>query len=244
MSLPFLMANWPASSHIHACTTFRSHPYSNSDFNLSPFVGCKESAQKNRMILSQALELSCPLPWLKQVHGSDVVEATNQSLNVQADGSWTQSMNQVCVVLTADCLPIVLTDELGSVICALHGGWRGLAQGIIEQGVTKLRQVSSTPLMAWLGPAIGPQSFQVGPEVREAFVTDQPCLESAFTPDSSRVGHFLGNLYEVAKLQLNLLGVDQVYGGDFCTYTDCDRFFSYRKESACGRMATLIWRSD
>lgn len=242
MSSPLLKANWPVPAHIHAVTTLVNHPYSEHAFNLSPFRGEPKHAQLHHQILTQTLNLQADLRFLKQVHGTDVVKAPYEQ-GLEADGCWTDKANYICAVLTADCLPVLLTDLKGSVVCALHAGWKGLAGQIIARGVQQIQQVSQSPLMAWLGPAIGPCHFQVGPEVRDAFLSVDELHESAFLPDWRKEGYYLADLYKIARQQLQRLNVEHVYGGGFCTYSEHDRFFSHRRDPECGRMATLIWKS-
>lgn len=240
MLRPLLKANWPAPSHIHAYTTFKSHPYGVADFSLSPFVGDMEQTTRNNKIVTQTLGLKTPLTFLKQVHGAEVVQAPYEQ-GTEADGCFTSRTHQVCAVLTADCLPIIMTDKDGTVVCALHGGWRGLAAQIIAKGISQIKKTSDKPILAWLGPAIGPEVFQVGPEVRDAFVNQNPLHQSAFKEDMSKPGYYLADIYMLAKQQLKELGVVDVFGGEYCTVTHEDMFFSYRRGDQCGRMATLIW---
>ncbi|MBI5611464.1 MAG: peptidoglycan editing factor PgeF, partial [Gammaproteobacteria bacterium] len=156
----------------------------------------------------------------------------------EADGAWSAQPGVVCAVLTADCLPVLLCDRTGTRVAALHAGWRGLAAGVIEQGVRALG-VAPDELLAWLGPAIGPRAFEVGAEVRSVFVKHDPAAGVAFAP--SRDGRFLADLYALARLRLSALGVARIGGGGFCTVTERERFFSFRRDGSCGRMATLIW---
>lgn len=142
------------------------------------------------------------------------------------------------MVMTADCLPVLLCDEQGSVVAAVHAGWRGLGGGVIEQAVRAMN-VPPQSLIAWLGPAIGPQAFEVGEEVRAAFIEHQPQAAAAFVSGAS--GKYLADLYLLARQRLNTLGVSRIYGGGLCTYTDSERFFSYRRDGATGRMGTFIW---
>lgn len=172
--------------------------------------------------------------WLRQVHGTTVIEADARPSLAEADAAIAHRPGTVCAVIVADCLPVFLADEAGSVVGVAHAGWRGLAGGVVENTVQAAR-VAPSWLMAWLGPAIGPTVYEVGEEVRAAFAGH----ESAFTP--TRPGHWLLDLYAVARRRLADAGVARVYGGGYCTYTDSGRFFSYRRERARERMAALIW---
>ena len=153
-----------------------------------------------------------------------------------ADGSWTDQIGLPCVVMTADCLPVLLCDEAGTRIAAVHAGWRGLAAGVVESAVHALGEGQ---WMAWLGPAIGPDAFEVGGEVRDAFLNRLTEAEGAFRQGNE--GRWYADIYVLAELVLRRCGVDRIYGGGYCTMTEVDRFFSYRRDGRTGRMATLIW---
>ncbi len=190
----------------------------------------------NRRLLRSAVPAD-PF-WLRQVHGVAVVDGRGGENHPQADASVTGLVGQVCAVMTADCLPILLCDQAGSVVSAVHAGWRGLAAGVIENAVGAMHRPGDQ-LLAWLGPAIGRQAFEVGGEVRTAFVGSDPAAASAF--DERPGGKWLADLYALARRRLAMVGVDAVFGGDFCTFTDAERFFSYRRDGMTGRMASLIW---
>jgi len=183
--------------------------------------------------------------WLQQVHGTEVVAAGTAAAPV-ADACWTGRAQLACAVLTADCLPVLFCDRAGSTVAAAHAGWRGLAAGVLEAAVAAM-PVSPGDLLAWLGPAIGPRAFEVGEDVRIAFVdaVDYADLKSrvagCFTP-ASRAAHFHADLYGLARLRLAGAGVTEVYGGEHCTFTEKDAFFSYRRDGKTGRMASLILR--
>ena len=184
--------------------------------------------------------------WLKQVHGTVVVDAAQAACQPEADACVSAHPGAVCVVMTADCLPLLLCDDKGTVVGAVHAGWRGLCEGVIEQAVQAMA-VPPTTLMAWLGSAIGAHAFEVGDEVRTAFVAAQPQAAAAFvpsllTPEENK--KWLADIYQLARLRLNALGISRIYGGDFCTYTDHARFFSYRRDGVTGRMGTFIWLSE
>jgi hypothetical protein len=238
----FILPDWPAPANVRAAVTTRiggvSHaPY--DSFNLATHVGDDPAAVRaNRASLRSALALPSEPLWLKQVHGITVVDAAQGGVEPEADGAYATQPGAVCVVLTADCLPVLLCNRAGTKVAALHAGWRGLAGGVIEAGVRALG-VPGSELLAWLGPAIGPQAFEVGPEVRAAFVQQDAQAAQAFR--AAREGKYLADIYLLARQRLQRLGVAAVYGGGFCTVTDSTRFFSYRRDGACGRMAALIW---
>ncbi len=240
----WIIPDWPAPQRVRACSTSRSGGVSGppfDSFNLAGHVGDDtEKVAENRARLKQALDLPAEPVWLKQVHGTRVVDAAGVSGTPEADGSYTRETGVVCAVLTADCLPLLLCDEQGSRVAAVHVGWRGLAAGVIEAA---LQHVGDTrQLMAWLGPAIGPLSFEVGDEVRETFVTHDPAVQHAFRP--SPPGRWLADLYHLARQRLNAQGVTRIYGGGWCTYSESQRFYSYRRDGVTGRMATLIWMKN
>jgi YfiH family protein len=170
--------------------------------------------------------------WLRQVHGTTVIDLDAQ-LQRQGDAAVTRTRNTVCAIKAADCMPVLLADEAGRVVGGAHAGWRGLSAGVIEATVGAMGTPGRS-LIAWLGPAIGPRVYEVGDEVREAFAE-----KDAFSP--SRPGHWLLDLYEVARRRLRKMGVDRIYGGGLCTYSDPARFFSYRRDGSTGRMAAMIW---
>lgn len=235
-----LIPDWPAPQNVRTLQTTRhggvsAAPY--DSLNLGGHVGDAPLAvARNRMLLAPLLP-SEPV-WLNQLHGTHVVDAAQTVCWPQADASITTRPDAVCAVMTADCLPLLLCDEQGSVVGAAHAGWRGLCNGVIEQTV---RAMNAPPdsIIAWLGPAIGAQSFEVGDEVRTAFVAAQPQAATAFTPGTS--GKWLADIYHLARLRLNRLGIARIYGGGLCTYTDRARFFSYRRDGITGRMGTFIW---
>jgi YfiH family protein len=176
--------------------------------------------------------------WLKQVHGVAVIDASRYTGLVDADASFTNAKGVVCTVMVADCMPVLLADEKGEAVAAAHAGWRGLSAGVIEATVGAMG-VPAQRLHAWLGPAIGPTAYEVGAEVREAFLAKDARAETAFTP--TRPGHWHLDLYAVARQRLAALGVARVSGGGFCTHTEKERFFSYRRDKAMQRMAAAVW---
>ena len=177
--------------------------------------------------------------WLRQVHGSAVMALGKIAQAAEADAAWTDATARVCVILTADCLPVLLCDREGSVVAAAHAGWRGLVNGVIASCVQVL-PVAPGKLMAWLGPAISQTAFEVGNEVKQAFVSRNPEAAACFRAGDQPHKHY-ADLYALARLQLHALGVEEIHGGGECTYTDRERFFSYRRDGECGRMASLIW---
>ena len=238
----WLIPDWPAADWVRACVTTRSggvslEPY--DSFNLAQHVADDPQAVvKNRQrLLSQ---LGCHPAWLQQVHGSSVVQAEPEQL-LEADASWSASPGTACTVLTADCLPVLFCDRAGTRVAAAHAGWRGLAGGVLESTLDALA-IEAQETLVWLGPAIGPQAFEVGAEVREAFVRQHGQAAAAFLP-SRNAGRFMADIYQLARIRLAAKGVNAVYGGGFCTYQD-PRFYSYRRSAQTGRFASLIWLAD
>lgn len=176
--------------------------------------------------------------WLKQVHGNKVVDLDLQRESLEGDAATSRKTGVVCAVRAADCMPVFLTDEEGSAVGVAHAGWRGLCGGVIEATLDALRLAPARTL-AWLGPAIGPRVYEVGDEVRAAFLARDGDAATAFTP--SPAGRWLLDLYAVARQRLRKRGVEKIAGGGFCTYSDAARFFSYRRDGSSGRMAALIW---
>jgi polyphenol oxidase len=234
--------DWPAPANVRTLQTTRAGGYSAAPYgslNLGSHVGDNPlSVSRNRMLLAPLMP-SEPV-WLNQVHGVSVADAGRAGCVPEADASVSNHAGTVCVVMTADCLPILLCDEKGSVVGAVHAGWRGLCDGVIEAAAAAMK-VPAPTLMAWLGPAIGPSRFEVGDEVRAAFVAQQPQAAVAFVPGAN--GKWLADLYQLASLRLNALGITSIYGGDLCTYSDTEHFFSYRRDGVTGRMGTFIWLS-
>lgn len=235
-------ARWPAPRRIRAVQTLRGGgvgiaPY--DSFNLATHVGDRpEVVAENRRLLRATLGLPGEPVWLRQVHGTRVVTLPCDDSEPEADAAWTAEPGVVCAVLTADCLPVLLCAGDGSVVGAAHAGWRGLAAGVLEATVAAM-PVPSSRLIAWLGAAIGPAAFEVGPEVRETFVSADPALAYCFTAGAG--DRWFADLYALARARLRRAGVGAVHGGGACTYRDAQSYFSYRRESRCGRMAALIW---
>ncbi len=241
-SEPLIIPNWPAPDRVHAVSTTRPggiSPPPWASLNLAEHVGDDPAhVAENRRRLAAMAGFPAEPAWLEQVHGITVVAAETVTVPVAADAAFTREPCRPCVVMTADCLPVLLCDRAGTIVAAAHAGWRGLAGGVIAATIARM----ATPpgeLLAWLGPAIGSEAFEVGDEVRAAFLALDAGNIDSFRP--SPTGRWLADLYELARRQLTGLGVSAVYGGDFCTFSEPERFFSYRRENYTGRMATLIW---
>lgn len=246
--MTFITPNWPAPANVRALQTTRlggvsAAPY--SSLNLGAHIHDDPIAvAKNRQLLSPYLP-SEPV-WVNQVHGVDVIDATTSTCLQNADASFTTKANVVCVTMTADCLPVLLCDKKGTIVAAVHAGWRGLCDGVIEAAVNKM-QVSPSDVLVWLGPAIGPDAFEVGSDVREQFIEKDSQAALAFKSigNQNADDKWLCNLYLLAKQRLNNIGVTELYGAsvneDFCTYTDETHFFSFRRDNVTGRMASMIW---
>lgn len=242
----YLIPDWEIPSNIRACVTLRFDGHSLppfDHFNLSARVGDDSSAvAANRAQLMKELNLEQEPVWLHQVHGITAVcaDAVQNETDVQADAIYTETSGLVCAVQTADCLPILLCHSEGFQIAAIHAGWRGLAAGVIEATVQQL----SPPYqdwMAWLGPAISAQAYPVGNLVREAFIKADPQAEQAFQP--IQPNQWRCDLYQLARQRLIRLGIERITGGNFCTYSEPHRFYSFRRDQeVTGRMASLIWK--
>lgn len=235
-----LIPDWPAPQHVKALQTTRLGgvsvaPY--ASLNLGSHVGDTPLAvAHNRMLLAPLLP-SEPV-WLEQVHGSNVVDAAHADCRPRADACISSRAGAVCVVMTADCLPLLLCNNAGTVVSAVHAGWRGLCDGVIENAVHAMR-VPPSSLMAWLGPAIGQAAFEVGDEVRTAFIAQHADASAAFMPGVT--GKWQADIYMLARQRLQALGVTRTYGGDLCTHSDRIRFYSHRRDGVSGRMGTFIW---
>ncbi len=243
--MSWILPEWSAPPRVKAVSTLRAGGVSRGPFaalNLADHVGdAWGDVQRNRAILAEQCGLPIEPSWLRQVHGRAVTRAGEGASRVTADAAIADRPGRVCVVLTADCLPVLLCDRAGECVAAVHAGWRGLAAGIIEATVAQLGRTPSE-LIAWLGPAIGPDAFEVGPEVRARFLATDPGAVVAFR--AGRADRWLADIYQLAQRCLRALGIERIYGGELCTYSDPRRFFSYRRDGTCGRMATLIWLAD
>lgn len=239
----WITPDWPAPTRVRALVTTRSGgvslpPY--DSLNLGDHVGDEPAAvAANRVVI--AAHIGAQPLWLNQVHGTAVANVANAP-DCNADASISRKAGAACAIMTADCLPVLLCDRAGSVVAAAHAGWRGLHDGVIEAAVAAM-QVPHSEVLAWLGPAIGPQAFEVGEEVRTAFVTHATEAAQAFVP-GAQPGKWLTDIYLLARQRLTAIGITAVYGGSFCTVTDAERFFSYRRSKITGRMASLIWLQD
>lgn len=234
--------DWPAPTRIRAFTTTRAGGVSDGPYgslNLADHVGDDvRRVRANRDRLRQAADLPVEPLWLNQAHGIEVVDAAVAAPSATADGGFASVAGTVCAVLTADCLPVFLCDRRGTTVAALHAGWRGLAAGIIEAGIARMG-IPGKALLAWLGPAIGPAAFEVGDDVREAFVRVDADSARAFVANPR--GRWLADIYQLARRRLECQGVTAIYGGEYCTVAQADLFYSYRRDGATGRMASLIW---
>ena len=243
----WLIPNWDAPDNIKAVMTTRQGGFSCAPFdsmNLGDHVDDDlHSVAKNRESLKQKLNLPNDPLWLTQIHGVTIANADQQNQGkVEADASIAHQSGSVCAVMTADCLPVLFCNQQGTAIAAAHAGWRGLHAGILEQTVKALN-CPAEEVMAWFGVAIGAEYFEVGDEVREAFVSVQVEAEKAFVP-SVNAGKWLADIYLLARLRLQAIGVRKITGGEYCSYKDKERFYSYRREAKTGRMASLIWMSE
>jgi YfiH family protein len=241
-----LQAPWPLPPRVRAAQTTRHGgvslaPY--AELNLATHVGDDPAqVQTNRRLLRAHLALPNEPLWLEQVHGIAVHRASPENTPTQpprADAAYTDQPGVVLAVLTADCLPVLFAARDGTEIAAAHAGWRGLHAGVLEATLSHFRSPPSD-ILAWLGPAISPTAFEVGEDVYHAFTEHDPAAASAFIP-SSRTGHWQADLYRLARLRCHAAGVQSIHGGDLCSFSD-PRFFSYRRETPTGRMASLIWR--
>jgi YfiH family protein len=243
MTLNWIYPDWPAPKCVKSLVSTRQGGVScgvYAGLNLGDHVGDQMTdLTKNRALLRAQLP-NDPV-WIRQVHGTRVVDAGETHGLAEADASVTRQTHRVCAILTADCLPVLLCAQDGSVIGAAHAGWRGLAAGILEQTISAMAHPAGQ-IMAWLGPAIGPESFEVGDEVQLAFVKDLPESICAFR--SLGQGKWLADLYQLARLRLQRAGVTQIFGGGLNTYCDSNRFYSYRRDGVTGRMASLIWIAE
>jgi polyphenol oxidase len=246
LQFDWLQAEWPAPPSVRTASTLRSGGVSTPPFdtlNLGVHVGdVADAVRNNRQRLRDTLSLPGEPCWLNQVHGTAVVEAAHWSSPPSADACIARAPGWVCAVMTADCLPVLFCSREGDRVAAAHAGWRGLAGGVLESTVSSLG-LPGSELLVWLGPAIGPDAFEVGDEVRIAFTSQDAAASRAFRP-SRRPGHWLADLYLLARLHLARLGVTAVYGGGLCTFSDEARFFSFRRDGQTGRMASLIWLHD
>lgn len=245
MNSKFVTAEWPLATIINTVTTTRAGGVSLPPFdqlNLAGHVGDNlEHVLSNRQHIARVLNLPAEPAWLQQVHGNHVVKARcNTTASPEADASFTVERGVVCAVMTADCLPVVFSDSRGHCIGVAHAGWKGLLNGVLQHTIQHMSE-HVRPEYAWLGPAIGPQAFEVGIDVYQAFVDQDSQFQSAFAAINSSKWHF--DLYHAADHILDTAGIKHIYGGGLCTYSDKEQFYSYRRDGVTGRMATLVWKS-
>jgi hypothetical protein len=242
MDLEWIRPEWPAPVSVRGLSTTRvggvSHdPY--ASLNLGQHVGdLPDSVSMNRSKLQLSLGHAQPR-WLSQVHGIQVAMLDGMPVGQSADAAVAVGAGEACVVMTADCLPVIFCDRSGTRVAAAHAGWRGLSAGVLESTV-KAMAIAPAKLMAWFGPAIGPRAYEVGDEVRDAFLQQSAGAAGAFQTGKAP-GKWWCDLYLLARQRLEVLGVKSIHGGGFCTYTERERFFSHRRDGQCGRMATLVW---
>jgi YfiH family protein len=241
----WLVPDWPAPASVRAVTTTRQGGVSQGCYaSMNPADHVDDdpvAVMANRQYLQQALDLPGQPVWLQQVHGTTVVNAATAGTSPAADAAYSLEAGVVCAVLTADCLPVLLSDTAGQCVAAIHAGWRGLVAGVIEQAARATGRPGNA-LLAWLGPAIGPSAFQVGEEVRDSFMAHDQAAVGAFRQGTD--GRWFADLYQLARQRLADCGVTAVYGGEYCSFTDPERFYSYRRDGVTGRMATLIWLEE
>jgi polyphenol oxidase len=250
--MDLIYPDWPAPARVQACFTTRAGGVSQKAFaglNLGDHVGDDTAAVAgNRRLLRDELQFSQEPIWLSQVHGTTVYLANSGELALpasppKADAAVTRLAGVPLTVMTADCLPVLFCDRVGSVVATAHAGWRGLCDGVLEQTVGAM-QVPAEQILVWLGPAIGPQAFEVGGEVRASFMAQDPAAIGAFTPATRSVvdaDKWLADLFLLARQRLARVGVQQIYGGHQCTFNDPQQFYSYRRDGQTGRMSGLIW---
>lgn len=245
--MQWIKPDWPIVNHVHAVSTTRLGGISQAPYdslNLGTHVEDKlQDVLANRQYVRDSLNLPSEPLWLEQVHSTVVANADSDYPQQVADASVSHQSGRVCVVMTADCLPVLMTNKQGTVIGAAHAGWRGLNAGVLEKTISQM-DVDVNDLYIWLGPAIGSTNFEVGSEVREGFVDNHTESERAFIA-GKQAGKWFADIYQLARIRLNAMGVgvNHLYGGEFCTFNDKDRFFSYRRQAKTGRMASLIWMS-
>tara|TARA_R110001583_G_scaffold6618_4_gene33570 strand:+ start:2706 stop:3455 length:750 start_codon:yes stop_codon:yes gene_type:complete len=244
--LKLIKPNWSAPSHIKAFSTTRLDGKSTGVFqglNLGLHVDDDPKVVlKNRSLLSEYLNIPDNFCWLQQTHSTALLKIDGDTKQqVEADACWSDITKQVCVVMTADCLPVLMTDKKGSFVAAIHAGWRGLCDGIIEKTLETICNevnVKSTDLLVWLGPCIGPKAFEVGEEVREQFIVHNPLADHAFVPHKDR---YLADLHQLARLRLAPFNVAEITESEHCTFSQPELFYSYRRDGQTGRMATFIF---
>ena len=248
-----LTPRWPAPPNVQAAFTLRGGGVSTPPFdalNVAAHVGDEvQAVMENRRLIRGALPLPTEPTWMEQVHGVEVLDLDVTRTHTdaasadipRADAAVTRSAGRVCVVQVADCLPVLFAARDGSAVAAAHAGWRGLAAGVLEATVARL-SVDPARLLAWVGPGIGVAHFEVGEEVRNAFLAHDGAAAGAFRGNAR--GRWQCDLVALARARLVALGITALFGGEWCTYADAAHFFSYRRDGRCGRMAALIWRAE
>jgi len=244
MNSSLIQPDWPLPAGVHAWSSTRLGGHSPAPYtslNLGDHVGdLPELVAANRQQLVSAGQLPHMPLWLEQVHSTDVLRLSGQAImDRRADAVYTDKAATVCAIMTADCLPVLFCSQAGDEVAAAHAGWRGLCAGVLENTLAQFRAAPEN-ISVWLGPAIGPQCFEVGGEVRQAFMAVMPQADAAFLPYGEK---YLADIYLLARQRLQSAGITQIYGGDRCTQTESDSFFSYRRDKVTGRMASMIWIS-
>jgi YfiH family protein len=241
-AIGWIAPDWPLPEGVKVVSTLRAGGASEGPYaslNLAAHVGDRpEAVTMNRLLLREAAHLPAEPLWLEQVHGIEVVRHEGAAAGARGDASVAFAPGRVCAVMTADCLPVVFADRGCTRVGVSHAGWRGLVDGVLQATMAAL-EVPASRLHAWLGPAIGPEAFEVGPEVREAYRRGVPGSEACFSRNER--GHYRADLYRLATLVLEQAGVAGVHGGGWCTHREAERFFSFRRDGVTGRMATLAW---
>ncbi len=239
----WIAADWPAPDNVFAGTTLRFGGVSTGAFeslNLGAHVSDdKDAVDTNRRRFTSFCELPSEPLWLRQVHGKTVVVNPAAGIIPEADASITRTAGVVCAVLTADCLPVLFTSADGAELAAVHAGWRGLASGVLEATVDEMSTAPAN-ILAWLGPAISQPAFEVGGEVREEFLARDSSADQHFVTNDR--GRWQADLYGLARMRLKGLGIGHICGGQHCSFSESERFFSYRRDGACGRMASFVFR--
>ncbi|WP_151996102.1 purine nucleoside phosphorylase YfiH [Buttiauxella massiliensis] len=237
-----IVPQWPLPEGVAACSSTRIGgvslpPY--DSLNLGAHCGDNlDDVEENRRLFYAAASLPSKPVWLEQVHGTEVLKLTGGPyLSKRADASYSSIPGTVCAVMTADCLPVLFCNKAGTEVAAAHAGWRGLCEGVLEETIACFKDAPEN-IIAWLGPAIGPEAFEVGPEVREAFMAKDLQADRAFRPSGEK---YIADIYTLARQRLSAAGINHIYGGDRCTYSEAGDFFSYRRDRTTGRMASFIW---
>ena len=240
----YLIPDWPAPANIRAVCTTRSGGISSApfdSFNLGAHVNdVPKAVLHNRQQLMTDLQLSHPIQFLYQINGTHTIDLA-QATEFTADAAYTQQKLQICAVLTADCLPLLVTNKAGTEVAAIHAGWRGLLAGVIDEAINFF-QAPRDELLVWLGPALGPCHFELNEEIYHAFVKKNPLNESVFSIHKQK---FMSNFSKLAQINLNALGIQAIYDANLCSYCETSRFYSHRRDKGqTGRFASLIWLAE